>query len=62
MFHVTAMGHPPAETSETSLAFLGSINMFGGPLEQAPKASKGKINSHNNRSETTDIAAIGSLP
>ena len=40
-FHVSAMGHPPAESSETSRAFLGTINMFGGPLEVTPKASKG---------------------
>jgi hypothetical protein len=40
-FHVTAMGHPPAESSETSRAFLGTINMFGGPLEITPKSSKG---------------------
>ena len=36
-----AMGHPPAESAETSRAFLGNINMFGGPLEITPKASKG---------------------
>ena len=42
MFHVTAMGHPPAESSETSRAFLGTINMFGGPLEITAKSSKGK--------------------
>ena len=36
-----AMGHPPAESSETSRAFLGNINMFGGPLDITPKASKG---------------------
>ena len=41
IFHVMAMGHPPAESAETSRAFLGNINMFGGPLEITPKASKG---------------------
>ena len=41
IFHVMAMGHPPAESSETSRAFLGNINMFGGPLQITPKASKG---------------------
>jgi len=40
VFHVLAMGHPPAESSETSRAFLGTINMFGGPLEVTPKACK----------------------
>jgi len=40
IFHVMAMGHPPAESSETSRAFLGNINMFGGPLQITPKASK----------------------
>lgn len=41
VLHVVALGHPPAETAKAFLAvFGGAHNLFGGPLEVAPRASK----------------------
>eukprot|EP00094_Tigriopus_californicus_P009484 TCALIF_09146-PA protein Name:"Similar to POLE2 DNA polymerase epsilon subunit 2 (Homo sapiens)" AED:0.02 eAED:0.02 QI:0/0/0/0.75/1/1/4/0/457 len=40
VFHGTAMGFPPAETSETSRTYFGSLNFFGGPLETCAKKSE----------------------
>lgn len=39
VFHVTAMGHPPAESAQTSRSYTGSINFFGGPLDAAAKSN-----------------------
>jgi len=39
VFHVTAMGHPPAESAQTSRSYTGSINFFGGPLEASAKSN-----------------------
>lgn len=38
-FHVTAMGFPPAESSETTRAYFGNINFFGGPMKNSVKTS-----------------------
>ena len=35
VFHVTAMGFPPAELAATSRAYFGNINFFGGPHEHS---------------------------
>ena len=39
VFHIMALGFPPAETSETSRAYFGNINFFGGPSDTCAKAS-----------------------
>ena len=39
VFHVTAMGHPPAESAETTRSYTGNLNFFGGPLETSAKCS-----------------------
>jgi DNA polymerase epsilon subunit 2 len=39
VFHVMALGFPPAETSQTTRAYFGSINFFGGGGETSAKAS-----------------------
>ena len=39
VFHVTAMGPPPAESAQTSRSYTGSINFFGGPLEASAKSN-----------------------
>ena len=35
VFHVTAMGFPPAELAANSRAYFGNINFFGGPHEHS---------------------------
>lgn len=40
IFHAKAIGFPPAETAETSRAYLGSLNMFGGDPRLASKTNK----------------------
>ena len=35
VFHVLALGFPPAETSDTTRAYFGNINFFGGPHEHS---------------------------
>lgn len=49
VFHVTALGFPPAESAETSRAYFGSINFFGGPSETCAKkcAKLAKIEAEN---------------
>lgn len=37
LFHVCALGFPPAETAKTSRAYFGSTNFFGGPADFCPK-------------------------
>ena len=39
MFHVTAMGHPPAEASEATRAYFGAVNFFGGAGATCAKKS-----------------------
>jgi len=39
VFHVLALGFPPAEESSTTRAYFGNINFFGGPSETSLKAS-----------------------
>ena len=40
VFHVLALGFPPAETSDTTRAYFGNINFFGGPGDTSAKNSK----------------------
>ena len=40
IFHVLALGFPPAELSSTTRAYFGNINFFGGPSETSLKNSK----------------------
>jgi len=40
IFHVLALGFPPAETSDTTRAYFGNINFFGGPGETSMKNNK----------------------
>ena len=35
VFHVTAMGFPPAELAANSRAYFGNVNFFGGPHEHS---------------------------
>ena len=39
VFHVMALGFPPAETSATTRAYFGNINFFGGEGETSAQAS-----------------------
>lgn len=39
IFHVTAMGFPPAEPSKITRNQFGSVNFFGGPSQTCAKAS-----------------------
>jgi len=39
IFHVLALGFPPAEPSSTTRAYFGNINFFGGPSETSLKTS-----------------------
>jgi len=39
IFHVLALGFPPAEPSSTTRAYFGNINFFGGPNETSLKTS-----------------------
>ena len=36
-FHILALGFPPAESSETTRAYFGNVNFFGGPGETSVK-------------------------
>eukprot|EP00096_Caligus_rogercresseyi_P012735 TRINITY_DN5434_c1_g1_i1.p1 TRINITY_DN5434_c1_g1~~TRINITY_DN5434_c1_g1_i1.p1 ORF type:complete len:343 (-),score=85.88 TRINITY_DN5434_c1_g1_i1:81-1109(-) len=38
-FHVIAMGFPPTEKSETTRAYFGNLNFFGGPLKSCVKSN-----------------------
>lgn len=40
IFHAKALGFPPPELAETSRAYLGSLNMFGGDARLASKNNK----------------------
>ena len=40
VFHVTAMGHPPAETSDATRAYFGAVDFFGGGAASAKKSAK----------------------
>ena len=37
VFHILALGFPPAESSNTSRAYFGNVNFFGGPSETSQK-------------------------
>jgi len=39
IFHVLALGFPPAEPSNTTRAYFGNVNFFGGPSETSLKTS-----------------------
>ncbi|XP_046401886.1 DNA polymerase epsilon subunit 2 isoform X1 [Ischnura elegans] len=39
VFHAKAIGFPPAESSETSRAYFGNLNVFGGPSPTNIKSS-----------------------
>ena len=39
VFHVTALGFPPAEPSKVTRSHFGNINFFGGPSQTCAKAS-----------------------
>jgi len=39
VFHVLALGFPPAEPSSTTRAYFGNVNFFGGPSETSLKTS-----------------------
>eukprot|EP00088_Acartia_fossae_P068060 TRINITY_DN8562_c0_g1_i11.p1 TRINITY_DN8562_c0_g1~~TRINITY_DN8562_c0_g1_i11.p1 ORF type:complete len:542 (-),score=117.00 TRINITY_DN8562_c0_g1_i11:441-2066(-) len=40
VFHVLALGFPPAEKSSVTRQFFGSANFFGGPMDTTVKASE----------------------
>jgi len=40
VFHVLALGFPPAETSETTRSYFGTTNFFGGPFETSVKGNQ----------------------
>ena len=42
VFHVTAMGFPPAELAANSRAYFGNINFFGGPHEHSVRSRSRK--------------------
>ncbi|XP_014671894.1 PREDICTED: DNA polymerase epsilon subunit 2-like [Priapulus caudatus] len=39
IFHVNALGFPPAEPARTTRAYFGDVNFFGGPSKTSVKAS-----------------------
>jgi len=41
VFHILALGFPPAESSLTTRAYFGNLNFFGGSLEVSCKANPG---------------------
>ena len=48
IFHVLALGFPPAETSDTTRAYFGNINFFGGPSETSMKNNKALAEMESN--------------
>ncbi|CAB4060017.1 POLE2 [Lepeophtheirus salmonis] len=51
-FHVIAMGFPPTEKSETTRAYFGDINFFGGPMKSCVKSNKRLAQMEKDRTDS----------